>query len=302
MGIALLLSKQYSHLNLVKLYVFGGLAFSLAYNFLFYNWYFYLVFTMGTAILFALAYWEVARKQEGKNFHFLLLAASAVLLIPLLPIPFVAKTILPFSFVNAAIVVTLPFAFKSRNPFLIIWGVISAYAFLILDILELLAPSLHEFRLLVTTFSSWTRLVADIGIITVVLWHPVTTWLYRRLQGMPSLNKSRLSLVPGGGQAIASTTEVHDIRKFTPAQVDDEPENTDLESKTKELESIFKNTARIFTLKHKPFLTREEAMDYLGMDEQELEDFLARYNIRKLYLSGKSNAWVVRRSEIDSVS
>ena len=282
LGIALLFRKPYKHFRLVQLYVFGSLALSLLHRNLFYNWNFYLFLIITQACLLLLAYWEVCRKMEGRTYHWVWPVLFIVAGVFFWPVSHMTKAIVPFYVVDTFIAFGLFFAFARKNPFLMIWTTLAVYS-LSLSLMKTFIPR-SEFLLIVGHFEIWTAFLAQVGLLIVVLWKPVARWLYGALKSVPVVAEA-------GANGATPETE----KEIRP---DRQPDKRYWQVVSK---TMFQASILMRDLSKKEYLTPEELKFYLGMKRHEIEEFIHRHNIKKVYISEYPGTWLVRRKDVESI-
>lgn len=304
LGFSLLFSKRHSKLGFTQLYLFASSTISIVYKLIFPNgnWTYFLYFNaIGGAILFALAYWEIARKQEGKSYHLLIVAAVVIYFVPMFPIPNIAKPVTPFFIVDTIIACTLPFALRRRNPFLIILSTAASLG-IALDILQYTVPTIYE-SLLLGAISVANPVLAYAGMLGVLAWDPAKAWVSKMLRETQASGTPDLSLVhENAGEGNSPNAHKLTLVEFSPTS-DDPTVNIEVDPEESFiLDPMLESAAKMLTISKKPYLTPDEAMFYLGMNDiAELEEFIERFNIQTLRLSSKQSTWVVRREALENI-
>jgi hypothetical protein len=67
----------------------------------------------------------------------------------------------------------------------------------------------------------------------------------------------------------------------------------------RDIEEALISAAATASLSQKTFLSPSELVNYLGIPESEMEDFIAKYKIEKIFLTEENRLWVVFRGEVD---
>lgn len=132
-----IISRKYRHLISIPVYAFATLILSYLYRAHFYNWYFYQFYNYVAAALFIAILFEILHKDLKKFKGWMLSVYVAFIIILILPISMLTKISLPYTIANIIFILGLYYGYKAKHPILLIFGTISAIAFVV-DVMELI--------------------------------------------------------------------------------------------------------------------------------------------------------------------
>jgi hypothetical protein len=190
-----------------------------------------------------------------------------------------------------AIALTLPLAIRKRHYYLLAYGLLAS-AFLISDAIKFVEMT-YRIQLIQIQLDPAMYVLFCIGLL-VVVFQPELVAAFNRFSPskLDKPNTNNLVLISNNAMKTANET-VSDS-----ADIDAMEKLEMLDDVTRKFEEKLEAIYSIALIAKKDYLTPAELAIYLGIDEDEVDEFCDYHEIGRIYLSSRKKKWLVPKSQI----
>ena len=299
-GMALALSRRWSHLRWLSVYVLALFVCSVVYRTILPTSEFSLLKRLVGELLALGVVVEILRKEVGKRPLWPWFALAGLTFVPFLPLHPAMLYYLPQEIFAIGLALELPTALRNKNAPLFAWSMLGT-ATLLSDTIKLIVPSKVVWQVLIR-MDTWLFT----GFVVLLLGGLFLPELRALRAFLLSISTRRSGALQGAAHACApSAGKAHDN------VIDFESHPHAINRLRSDLEEIFTRldalgaaigmTSLNPVSFEKPFLSREELALYLGTSEDVAERFVETSGIEKRSLTGEPDKWVVRLEDVRDV-